>query len=221
MKVIIERSKMRTLFVLLLTILLSATAVVPSIAYSQASTPTSTTDLIGQQYFENGTGISYFSDNSSKLFTHSITPQNGFLYDNSTTYTIGEVPASSAMSNNNNTNASSNISPPATGKVINITIPSGADLLPANQTFQPNSVTVKVGDIMQFVNRDSQSHRIVSPPSTLFDLSNKSVPSGVTFDTGDLSPGQISANMTVLRPGGYHYNDNYNEASTGTIIIVK
>jgi len=211
---------MKTLFVLLLTLLLSATAAVPSIAYSQASTPSSTADLIGQQYFENGTGISYFSDNSSKLFTHSITPQNGFLYNNSITYTIGDVPASSAMSNNN-TNAGSNISPPATGNVINITIPNGADLLPANQTFQPNSVTVKVGDTMQFVNRDSQSHRIVSPPSTLFDLSNKSVPSGVTFDTGDLSPGQISANMTALRPGGYHYNDNYNEASTGTIIIVE
>lgn len=215
---------MRTLFILLL-VTLSVTAVWPSVAYSQVSTPTpptTTVELIGQQYFENGTGISYFSDNTSRPFTHSITPENGFYYNNSVTYSIGEVPAASSNNNNNSNNASSsNISPPTTGNVINITIPYGVDQLPANQTFQPNSVTVKVGDTIQFVNNDYQSHRIVSPPSTLFDSNNKAVPSAATFDTGNLNPGDVSTNMTALRPGGYHYNDNYNEAATGTIIIVE
>lgn len=216
---------MDTLFILFL-VTLSVTAVGPSVAYSQVSTPTpstTTVELIGQQYFENGTGISYFSDNTSRPFTHSITPQNGFYYNNSVIYSIGEVPAatSSSSSSNNSNASSSDISPPTTGKVINITIPYGADQLSANQTFQPNSVTVKVGDTIQFVNNDYQSHRIVSPPSTLFDSNNKEVASAATFDTGNLNPGDVSTNMTALRSGGYHYNDNYNEAATGTIIIVE
>lgn len=167
-------------------------------------------ELIGQQYFENGTGISYFSDNTSRPFAHSITPENGFYYNNSVTYSVGDVLGVNVTTT----------TPQTTGKVINNTIPYGASLLPANQTFQPNSVTVKLGDTIQFVNNDYQSHRIVSPPSTLFDSNNKEVASAATFDTGNLNPGDVSTNMTALRPGGYHYNDNYNEAATGTIIIV-
>ena len=183
-------------------------------------------ELSGQQYFANGTGIMYFSDNTTMPFTHSITPENGYYYDNSSLFLIGEIPGVSAEPKDI-------ASMMSTGEQVNITIPRGAEMLPDNQTFQPNVVRVKVGDLVSFVNNDFQVHRIVSPPyqghinnanntntttaTTAMATTSSVVPSGIIFDS-IIEPGD-SASVVFSSPGGFHFNDPFNENATGTLIV--
>jgi plastocyanin len=117
-----------------------------------------------------------------------------------------------------------------TGTQVNITTPRGAKMLPDNQTFQPNVVRVKVGDLVSFVNKDSQVHRIVSPPyqgdinnanntntTTTTVATTSVVPSGIIFDS-IIEPGD-SASVVFSSPGGFHFNDAFNENATGTLIV--
>jgi len=199
------------------------------IVFGQGMQSATTTEqqqqLSGQQYFANGTGIMYFSDNTTMPFTHSITPENGYYYDNSTLFLIGEMPGVSAEPKDI-------ASLMYTGTQVNITIPRGAEMLPDNQTFQPNVVRVKVGDLVSFVNNNFQVHRIVSPPyqgdinannntnsttATTAIATTSVVPSGITFDS-IIEPGD-SASVVFSSPGGFHFNDAFNENATGTLIV--
>jgi plastocyanin len=223
-------------FILALILVTSVTTPSSLFVFGQgmqsATTPTEQqkqpiVELSGQQYFANGTGIMYFNDNTTMPFIHSITPENGYYYDNSTLFLIGEIPGVSAEPKDI-------VSMMHTGTQVNITIPRGVEMLPDNQTFQPNVVRVKVGDLVSFVNNDFQVHRIVSPPHQ-GDINNANntnttttttpmatisvVPSGIIFDS-IIEPGD-SASVVFSSPGGFHFNDAFNENATGTIIVEK
>jgi hypothetical protein len=186
---------------------------IPGTNTTTTTTTTGVLEMIGQQFFKNGTGIAYFNDNSTRPFTHAITPENGFYYDNSTVFLDGDVPGVS-------------IKPDEfyglmTGNTTIITIPNGAGLLPPNQKFQPNLVTVKVGDTIQFLNNDYKAHRVVSPPDlSVTGANEEAVPSGANFDE-TLYQGDQSDPIVISRPGGFHFNDFYVENATGTIIAVE
>jgi plastocyanin len=94
----------------------------------------------------------------------------------------------------------------------------GAKLLPVNQTFQPNLVTVEVGDKVAWKNEDWNLHQIVSPRQTF--LSNPAVPTGMNFDSGLLSQGDTFTHV-FTRPGGFHYDGGVTGGAKGTIIVVE
>ena len=227
---------MQSLYLLLFFVIVASVTMPSSLfVFGQGMQSTTTTEqqqqpiieLSGQQYFANGTGIMYFSDNTTMPFTHSITPENGYYYDNSTLFLIGEIPGVSAEPKDI-------ASLMSTGTQVNITIPRSAEMLTDNQTFQPNVVRVKVGDLVSFVNNDFQVHRIVSPPyqgdinanntnttttTTTAMATTSVVPSGIIFDS-KIEPGN-SASVVFSSPGGFHFNDAFNENATGTIIVEK
>jgi plastocyanin len=186
-------------------------------------------NLIGERFFANGTGLAYFDDNTTRPFLHSFTPEKGFYYDNSTEFLAGDIPGVSIRNNSitMNGNFTRNVTTNVPGSTtVDIIIASGAELLPGNQTFQPNIVTVKVGDIVTWINADSGVHRIMSPPArpplsfgNSSDL-NKGVASGMNFNSGWLSPGHVFR-IVVKQPGGFHYADSVNPEATGTIIATK
>jgi len=224
---------MQSLYLLLfLVIVASVTTPSSLLVFGQQGMQSATTtelqqqpiiELSGQQYFANGTGIMYFSDNTTVPFTHSITPENGYYYDNSTLFLIGEIPGGVSAG------PKDIASMMYTGTQVNITIPHGAKMLPDNQTFQPNVVRVNVGDLVTFVNNDFQVHRIVSPPhqgdinnanntnTTTTMATTSVVPSGIIFDS-IIGPGD-SASIVFSSPGGFHFNDEFNENATGTLIV--
>jgi hypothetical protein len=142
--------------------------------------------LTGQQFFANGTGIAYFDNGTTQPFDHPITTQKGFYYDNSTKFlAIGGVEDIPGVVNVNESiiahvRENGHSTPIPGSNIVNVTIPSGAELLPANQTFQPNVVKVKVGDTIRFVNEDFNIHIIMSPPSILSESYNASI--GVDYD---------------------------------------
>jgi hypothetical protein len=75
-----------------LTALLLAAILVLSIGTFAIPTQAVALEMTGQQYFANGTGIAYFDDGTTSSFEHSITPDNGYYFDNSINFYIGEVP---------------------------------------------------------------------------------------------------------------------------------
>jgi hypothetical protein len=48
--------------------------------------------LIGERFFANRTGLGYFDDGTARLFTHTLAPESGSYYDNSTAFVAGNVP---------------------------------------------------------------------------------------------------------------------------------
>jgi plastocyanin len=195
------------------TVLLAAViAVIESNPYSATAIR-----LIGERFFANGTGVAYFDDGTMQYFNHTITPEKGYYYDNSTVFITGDIPGvsvrnDSILAADPTTGAFTGSSVPGS-KTVNVTIPYGASLLPGNQTFQPNIVKVNVGDTIRWNNEDWNSHTVISPPQTY----NSEVPEGMNFNI-DIPSGD-SAAIAVTRPGGFHYNDRSNLNATGAIII--
>jgi plastocyanin len=68
--------------------------------------------------------------------------------------------------------------------VINIVRENGA------QSFSPNPATIPAGQMVSWHNVDSIVHRVVLDNGRL--------------DTGNISPGNFSATMTLAAAGGYH-----------------
>jgi plastocyanin len=102
-------------------------------------------------------------------------------------------------------------------KIVNVTIPYGTELLPGNQTFQPNIVRIKVGDIVQWINEDWQIHDFMSPPGL---PDSPAVARGLNFHCGIFSQGQSCA-IGFSRPGGFHYAESLDlrPGAIGTIIV--
>jgi plastocyanin len=187
---------------------------VPTILYSTTANAIS---LIGERFFANGTGIAYFDDGSTQPFTHLITPDNGFYYDNSTVFRAGDIPGLGSLNNTiSSAVRTTGLSPFPDAKTVNITIPYGTELLPDDKTFQPNVVKVRVGDVIVWKNEDWQSHGIVSPPR--INYTDTKVAEGLNLNTGLILQGQQVA-IFLPAPGGYHYADLMNSNATGTIIV--
>lgn len=75
-------------------------------------------------------------------------------------------------------------SAPQGAVVINIVRDNGA------QSFSPNPATIPAGQMVSWHNGDSIVHRVVLDNGRL--------------DTGNISPGNFSAAMTLSTAGGYH-----------------
>jgi hypothetical protein len=167
--------------------------------------------MTGQRYFPNGTGTAYFDDGSTIPFNHSITPQNGYYYDDSTVFTYGQIPGYEA----NQTIWELNMQATelgVTGDVINVTIANGAALL-GERAIQPsNIIHAKVGDVIMWTNEDFEYHTIASPPWT----SESHVPDGENFEIS-LGPGE-SMPLLVTKTVGMHFGESYSDIK-GAIIV--
>jgi plastocyanin len=153
--------------------------------------------VTGERYFENGTGVAYFTDGATRLFRHMITPENEYYYDNSTIFYAGDVPEV------NSTNATS------TGRTVNVSINFGGSNL-GNKSFDPNPVRIKVGDTVTWTNDDLYSvYTIASPPPQTGII-------GMNFMSDRLEPGDTFSH-TFTKPGGFHYEASY--GMRGTVIV--
>jgi plastocyanin len=153
--------------------------------------------VTGERYFANGTGIAYFTDGTTRLFRHMITPEKEYFYDNSTIFYAGDIPEV------NSTNATS------TGRTVNVSINFGGSNL-GNKSFDPNPVRIKVGDTVTWTNDDQYStYTIASPPLQPGIL-------GMNFMSDRLEPGDTFSH-TFTKPGGFHYEAAY--GMRGTVIV--
>lgn len=185
--------------------------------------------FMGERFFANGTGVAYFDHGTiTRPFTHTIKPEYGFYYDNSSAFVAGDVPGVGVVvAFDTNYKGYINASEMVGGKTVNISIPFDIDNLPAqNQTFQPNVAYAKVGDRIKITNEDWRNTFIISSPpeaSTSRGRSgDDSVKSGLNFGNIGLSPGEPFS-MIATNAGGIHYNSMFNSTTemTGTIIITE
>lgn len=73
-----------------------------------------------------------------------------------------------------------------------------------NNAFNPNSLTVQTGTTVNWVNLDSNTHRVTSDSDV--------------FDSGNLSKDQ-SYSFTFSQPGTYTYHCTLHPNEVGTIIV--
>ena len=154
-------------------------------------------EVTGQRYFANSTGVAYFTDGPTRLFRHTITPENEFYYDNSTIFYAGDIPEV------NSTNATS------TGRTVNVSINFGGSNL-GNKSFDPNPVRIMVGDTVTWTNNDLYSAYIITSPPLQTGIR------GMNFISDRLEPGDTFSH-TFTKPGGFHYEAGY--GMRGTVIV--
>lgn len=73
-----------------------------------------------------------------------------------------------------------------------------------NFAFNPNSLTVKVGTTVTWVNKDSTTHTVISDNGA--------------FTSGDLSPGS-NYTYTFNNTGTYPYHCSIHPSMTGTVTV--
>lgn len=87
-----------------------------------------------------------------------------------------------------------------------ITIAKGAGKSSGNPSFVPQTVTVTVGSIVTWTNKDAVSHTVSSD--------------SLAFDSGTLAP-KASFTFTFSAPGTYQYHCNIHVWMKGTIVVVS
>lgn len=198
-------------------------------------------EVVGDRFFENGTGIAYFDDGLTVMFNHSITPENGFYYDNTTIFYAGDIPEISSSSNNSSGNSIVSV-----GVNHNVVIPrqlEGSDdgLVPPTSStrattrntttdsmFQPSVVKIKVGDTVTWINEDNKGHFISSPPGVSAINKNGDIPDfelltgNINFQTVAIESGE-TLTIQFNNAGGFHYYDPLaigdGNGNAGTIIV--
>lgn len=75
-----------------------------------------------------------------------------------------------------------------------------------NYAFAPQSLTVKVGTRLEWINRDSTAHTATADQGSL--------------DTGTVNPGQ-SKTINFTHPGTYAYHCAFHAFMNGTITVVR
>ena len=187
----------------------------------EEGTSTNATQVIGNRYFANGTGLAYFDDGAVFPFNHAITPGYGFYYDDSTIFYAEDIPdVAASMNTTANNNANSNDDNTTTATTHDIVIPRGFEVSSGNATtIQPEVLRVKVGDTVRWINEDWNSISLRSPPYvgggsnvTLSDLALTL--DGSNFDEY-IQPGK-TLSIQFSKPGGFHYEIS---ESTGTVIV--
>ena len=89
-------------------------------------------------------------------------------------------------------------------------------------SFEPQQVTIKVGDTVEWKNVGNSVHHASSDPSEAMKPGDATTPSGAkAFDSGFLRPGDTYSH-TFTEPGVYNYVCAPHETSgmTGKIIVV-
>lgn len=207
----------------LTTKIISYTAIA-AILFSTNVALGTTTQLVmtGQQYFADGTGIAYFNDGTTEQFNHTLTEDAGYYYNESTPFYIDEVPGIgnnnggvicaddidelAAATNSSRTRSSSSSNddniPLGSGNITTITIIRGASLLSdKSRALDPTPIVhIKANDIITWLNQDTTSHWIKSPPTSF----GGDLPSG-TFINTIISPDGGTLSCMFTEPSGYHY----------------
>jgi len=205
----------------LLAIILAAATILPVALATptviEEGTSTNATQVIGNRFFANGTGLAYFSDGAVFPFNHAITPGYGFYYDESTNFYAGDIPEVTESKNITTTGSSG-----ASGTVHDIVIPRGFEASSGSATIQPDVLRIKVGDSVRWVNEDWNSFSLMSPPYvgggsnvTLSDLAL--ILDGSNFEEY-IEPGK-TLSIQFTRPGGFHYGSSFGSNVAGTIIV--
>jgi plastocyanin len=89
--------------------------------------------------------------------------------------------------------------------------------------FQPNLVTIKAGQTVEWENTGNEVHHATSDPSLAIKPQEVTNPRGAEpFDSGFLRPGETFTHTFTI-PGQYRYTCVVHEAKgmLGTIVVVK
>jgi plastocyanin len=122
--------------------------------------------------------------------------------------TAGNVPSNGSS---NATGADVYAGPPA----ASIKIPQGASVQ-GNPSYDPDSVTVKVGDTISVENEDSTPHTVTNGE----DATDPNM--GKLFDTSIINAGDSSEIVTTdLKPGEYPFFCSVHPYMTGAMTVVK
>jgi plastocyanin len=122
--------------------------------------------------------------------------------------TAGNVPGNGSS---NATSADANAGQPA----ASINIPQGASVQ-GNPSYDPDSVTVKVGDTIAVENEDSTPHTVTNGE----DATDPDM--GKLFDTSIINAGDSSEIITTeLKPGEYPFFCSVHPYMTGALTVVK
>jgi plastocyanin len=212
-----------TLVMLLLSIIAGGTAAItlpvalatPTVV--EEGTSTNATQVIGNRFFANGTGLAYFSDGAVVPFNHAITPGHGFYYDESTIFYAGDIPEVTESKNITTTGSND-----ANGTFHDIIIPRGFEASFGNAKIQPDVLRIKVGDTVRWVNEDWNSFSLRSPPYVGGE-SNVTLSDVVLILDGSnfeelVEPGK-TLSIQFTRPGGFHYDSFFGSNVAGTIIV--
>jgi plastocyanin len=138
------------------------------------------------------------------LIAHSITQYQLNIYaqtDNAT-----EMIANQTISNQNSTTTTG----PQESGTISVSIVKDA-ALKGDKAYQPNPITVKVGQELIWTNDDSQIHTATSGTVGAED-------SGTVFDSGILSP-RASYSFTFDEPGDIPYYCTLHPQMVGTVTV--
>ena len=80
------------------------------------------------------------------------------------------------------------------------------EILIESNTFKPDSVTIKVGDSIKWINKDSYNHTVTAKNGE--------------FDSGDIAGG-AEFSFTFAKEGTYEYLCGIHTFMKGTIIVTK
>jgi plastocyanin len=89
--------------------------------------------------------------------------------------------------------------------------------------FDPATVTIKVGETVEWLNAGGVVHSVTADPDDATDAHDVSLPKGATtFDSGFMPPGTMF-DHTFMVPGTYHYVCIPHEKAgmVGTIVVTK
>ena len=89
--------------------------------------------------------------------------------------------------------------------------------------FEPATVTIKVGETVEWLNDGSAVHSVTADPDDATDAHDVALPKGATsFDSGFMPPGTMF-DHTFMVPGTYHYVCIPHEKAgmVGTIVVTK
>jgi plastocyanin len=104
--------------------------------------------------------------------------------------------------------------PVSAGKIVVVTM-SEFD------TFQPESVSIHVGDTVEWHNTSHSDHDVTDDPKLASRPTDLQLPAGATpFASGYMPPGKVFQHLFDV-PGTYHYvcRDHENFNMLGTIVV--
>jgi plastocyanin len=135
----------------------------------------------------------------------------GESQDNAPQTTTANTSAENATTTT--TSASTAASPPATTAAATLKIPQGASVQ-GNPAYDPDTITVKVGDTIAVDNEDSTPHTVTNGK----DATDPNM--GKLFDTSIINAGDSSEIVTTdLQPGEYPYFCAVHPYMTGTMTV--
>ena len=125
----------------------------------------------------------------------------------------GEESATGGSSTNDTSASSPSASTVATTAAATLTIPQGASVQ-GNPSYEPDSLTVKVGDTIAVDNKDTTPHTVTNGK----DATDPNM--GKLFDTSIINAGDSADVVTAdLKPGEYPYFCSVHPYMTGSLTV--